>query len=261
MLWLTCTERELKWLLLALWFLSVRCALTSVTCVPLAIASWHLVELERLNQRSKVMLGLWREGGASLILSQLTPGGQGGTRYWTHASNRQMSSMLKLTIRGLHSSDDQKCSRCSTSGSWLQSPELRSRIRGHQVNFRFNSSFYEACSLVVVVNHHGNSWPAPGWVGDKRSNSIKAPPTDQSLPLNHDIMFSEDLWSWCGLFESLRRTKVFRDPQDPLSSSDEVLKDLDSPQRMNLCQLLEPNRTSLTRKVLTDWLILMYWEC
>ena len=63
-------------------------------------------------------------------------------------------------------------------------------------------------------------------------------------------MFSEDLWSWCGLFESLRRTRVFRDPQDPLSSSDEFLKDLDSPQRMNLCQLLEPNRTSLTRKVL-----------
>ena len=63
-------------------------------------------------------------------------------------------------------------------------------------------------------------------------------------------MFSEDLWSWCGLFESLRRTRVFRDPQDPLSSSDEFLKDLDSPQRMNLCQLLEPNRTNLTRKVL-----------
>ena len=36
----------------------------------------------------------------------------------------------------------------------------------------------------------------------------------------------------------------------PWSSSDELLKDLDSPQRINLCQLLEPNRTSLTRKVL-----------
>ncbi|CAB1414933.1 unnamed protein product, partial [Pleuronectes platessa] len=58
-----------------------------------------------------------------------------------------------------------------------------------------------------------------------------------------------DPWSWCGLFESLRRTRVFRDPQDPLSSSDEFLKDLDSPQRMNLCQLLEPNRTSLTSEV------------
>ncbi|CAB1414676.1 unnamed protein product [Pleuronectes platessa] len=51
-------------------------------------------------------------------------------------------------------------------------------------------------------------------------------------------------------FESLRRTRVFRDPQDPLSSSDELLKDLDCPQRMNLCQLLEPNRTSLTSKAL-----------
>ncbi|CAB1426594.1 unnamed protein product [Pleuronectes platessa] len=31
-------------------------------------------------------------------------------------------------------------------------------------------------------------------------------------------------------FESLRRTRVFRDPRDPLSSSDELLKDLDSPE-------------------------------
>ena len=43
-------------------------------------------------------------------------------------------------------------------------------------------------------------------------------------------------------------TLVFTDPQDPSSSSDEFLKDLDSPQRMNLCHLLDPNRTSLTSK-------------
>ena len=50
------------------------------------------------------------------------------------------------------------------------------------------------------------------------------------------------------MLESLRRTRVLRDPQDPLSSSDEFVKDLDSPQRINLCQLLEPNRTNLTRR-------------